>query len=133
MSITSTPQHTALHYTTLLYTTPHTTLQYYTINTHNTTHYITLHCTTRHTTLQYTTINTHNTTHHNTIHHITLHYTILHHDTPIERVRTSGMLRSGSGKSRIDFALASSFTVTTRAFARNSRDSSSGSRPEIPE
>jgi hypothetical protein len=44
---------------------------------------------------------------------------------------TSGIFISGSGRSLIVFALASSLTVTTRALARNSRDSSFGGSPGV--
>ena len=41
------------------------------------------------------------------------------------------MFRSGSGRSLIVFALASSLTVMTSALARNSRDSSLGGRSDL--
>ena len=41
------------------------------------------------------------------------------------------MLTSGSGRSLIVFALASSLTVTTNALAKNSSDSSLGASPGV--
>ena len=73
------------------------------------------------------------TPHYITLHYTKLHYTELHYTTPSTRqtyIRTSGMLTSGSGRSLIVFALASSLTVTTNALAKNSSDSSLGASPE---